>query len=83
MTEREGKQDASVQFPVSLQFRLGLEPFATDEVGRKDGLKSDEVTTVVTAEIEAKIAITDVVATRVIAADAAHFEQVRIFAAEV
>jgi hypothetical protein len=83
VTERDGRKGASVQFPVSLQLFLGREPFATDEVGRKDGLKSDEVTTVVTAEIEAKIAVTDVVATRVIAADAAHFEQVRIFAAEI
>ena len=83
MTEREGKQDASVQFPVSLQLFLGLEPFATDEVGGKDGLKSDEVSVVVAAQIEAEIPVPYVVATRVITADAAHFEQVRILAAEV
>ena len=34
-------------------------------------------------QIEAEIAVTNVVATRVIAADAAHFQQVRVFAAEV
>lgn len=45
----DGKKSASVQFPVSLQLNLGLEPFTADDVGREDGLEGDEVATAVGA----------------------------------